>query len=196
MEKLKSWARSLVKPAQSGWRNLSSFSRELWAEVVRPEDPEKRDLIVFLRQVELFGEMKRDSNFRALADFLHRRQYSKDEVIFSESDPASALYLVKQGTVELGSPGDASRPSSQFEEAESFGELALCLEHRRFREARALSPVTLYVLFRKDFIRFVTRNRSCGLRLLFDLTSRIARQLQEERKQNFKLQQELEELTE
>ncbi len=177
MDKIKPAVKKVRAVLQARWRDLKVFLDESWSEITRTEDPQELQLVDFLRNVKLFEGLKKNTEFLSLIKFLHRRQYSKDEVIFSEGDPASALYIVEQGQVALQGDAADSFKEKLLEEGDFFGELAVCLEHKRTAEARARSAVTIYLLFRKNFQRFVQRYPQSGLQILLNLNRQLATDL-------------------
>ncbi len=148
-----------------------------------------RESIELLGEVEIFKRL-RNSQYLALADYLHERQFNKGELIFSEGDPATAMYLICNGRVELSRPELKQLDSNYLESREIFGELALCCEHRRMYDARTRASTRTLVLFRKGLERFVYRNPSAGLKIHGNLNAHIARHLQDARQENLRLKQQ------
>ncbi len=54
----------------------------------------------FLDEVRLFHGLNNEQKSLFLP-YLYLRQYKQDEVVFFRGDPAHALYVIKQGTVDL-----------------------------------------------------------------------------------------------
>ena len=85
----------------------------------------------FLSQV-LFFERLRNSELERFLPAIHYRKYLKDEVVFFSNDPSQAIYIVRNGTINL-----AIDIKENFEtvliigEGECFGENALLENTKR-----------------------------------------------------------------
>ena len=62
--------------------------------------PAELDIFNFLAEVRLFHGLSNEQKSLFLP-YLYLRQYKQDEVVFFRGDPAHALYVIKQGTIEL-----------------------------------------------------------------------------------------------
>ncbi len=171
------------------WCDLRGMVVEWWEQIHEPEDPEAQELIDLLSDIEVFSGL-RSSQYLALADYLHERQFTKGESIFSEGDPATAMYIICNGRVELSCPAVKQMDGSYLESGNIFGELALCCEHRRMYDARTRASTKTLVLFRKGLERFVYRNPSAGLKVHGNLTAHIGQQFLKIRQENLRLNQQ------
>ena len=66
----------------------------------RSFSPAELDIFNFLAEVRLFHGLSNEQKSLFLP-YLYLRQYKQDEVVFFRGDPAHALYVIKQGTIEL-----------------------------------------------------------------------------------------------
>lgn len=66
----------------------------------RSYSPEELDIFNFLAEVRLFHGLSNEQKSLFLP-YLYLRKYKQEEVVFFRGDPAHALYVIKQGTVEL-----------------------------------------------------------------------------------------------
>ena len=111
-----------------------------------------RDLVDFLKQVELFEELGA-ADLKRLAQIAHERTYRDGEAIYEQGKPGLALYLLRAGLVEITRRkrnGDELslamlEPPASFEELAAMG-----CEVVRWSSARAHGPVTVVALGRPD----------------------------------------------
>ncbi len=177
---------SVWQQMEDWWNENFSFSRETDDEMMR-----------LLSKLEIFEGLK-ISDCRLISTLLHERQYNKNEVIFSEGDPASALFLIQEGEVKVSK---AERTADEgklntLTANSSLGELALCFEHKRTGTARAQTPATIQVLFRQEFLKFSERHPRCALNVMFNLSRRVGNWLHETNEKNLELRQQLREIRE
>ncbi len=66
----------------------------------RSYSPAELGVFNFLAEVRLFHGLSNEQKSLFLP-YLYLRQYKQDEVVFFRGDPAHALYVIKQGTVDL-----------------------------------------------------------------------------------------------
>ncbi len=102
--------------------------------------------IRFLGHTPLFKGLEK-KELLLLIQKMHEREYTREEVIYFRNDPALAIYVVKQGRVELCfERDDAFEPVKAVIETGIFGEAGLLPNTRRIFNAIARSEkVTLYI---------------------------------------------------
>lgn len=131
------------------------------------------EVIPLLRRVSFFQNLP-DGDLRQLAAIVQKARVDEDEIIFSEGDGADALYVVRDGAVELSMARQRggteepllSRPGN------AFGETALLSEAPRRETARAASPGTLLRVDRKRFQDLLGDN-PLALRILASLSETL-----------------------
>ena len=109
-------------------------------------------LVDFLRQVSLFADLGRRDLAR-VARIVHEREYADGEYVCEEGRPASALFVVRRGIVEVvrrGADGQevplaVLEPPASFEEAAAIGAGVI-----RWFSVRARGPVSLLALGKSD----------------------------------------------
>lgn len=116
----------------------SAFAREI----------QRRDFIVtwsMLTRVPIFAKL--DANeLQAIMDRLHSKHCSRDEIIVHKGEPASAMYFIASGKVEIElSPKPVIMGVGDF-----FGEIAILARTKRSATVRALTPCKLLVLDARD----------------------------------------------
>ncbi|MSU89482.1 cyclic nucleotide-binding domain-containing protein [Rhodobacteraceae bacterium 2CG4] len=110
----------------------------------------KPDLV---RQVPLFAGMEAAALAR-LQRALVTRRVRAGEVIMRRDDPASSVFFIASGAVELRVAGQTWR----LGRGEMFGQIAMLQQKPRRAEAQAIAPCTLLVLSEARFRRLLARN--------------------------------------
>ena len=109
---------------------------------------------------------------RALASQGEIKDLAEGETIFKSGDSGDCMYGVLDGTVEL-SWADHSR-HELIRSGEVFGAGALVTsEHRRFGDARALTPTRLLVMNREKFLFAVQETPMFAVELLASIDQRL-----------------------
>ena len=128
-----------------------------------------------LKGVSLFQKLG-TRELRELEELLHERFYQKDEIIFDEGDEGVGLFIVVSGRVKVSSSHPALQHlEPQFAPGDFFGELALFDEGRRTGRAIAIEPTQMLALFRTEFFSLLERDRSIGVKILFELSRTVCR---------------------
>lgn len=108
--------------------------------------------------LELFGEWR------------DQVEFAKGEIIFSERDPADAMYVVVKGEVELykgDEPLGAELPGG------IIGEMALISNSIRSATAKAIVPSTLSRINVDQFREVIVKNPDCALHVMSVLANRL-----------------------
>lgn len=115
-----------------------------------------------------------------ISDLLYRREYDNGEVICSSGDPATALYLIEEGGVEvvIEESTQEKKRLAELSAGDFFGERALCKDLTRTATARSTDHTVLYVLFRQELMELVHRERDLGIKLLSNLVEVLGDRLQ------------------
>jgi len=114
----------------------------------------------------------------------HRREYKEGEKIYYQGDPATGIYFIESGLVELsveavGEEGDVREMKLQISASEHFGELSLGYDLRRNTSATCLTDSVLLGFFKPDFETLKKRHPVIAVTFLETLTSRIMKQLEQ-----------------
>ena len=117
-------------------------------------------IIDFLKSISLFENLKSREIVR-LERTLHTRHYKKDEVVFREDEPGAALYIIKEGKVDIFI-NHTTNPIllTTLEKGMFFGELALFDETPRSATVVASKDSTLIALSEPDFMVFSKKRTS------------------------------------
>src|SRR5215469_3901186 len=110
--------------------------------------------ITLLAAVLLFGwTLWRD--LQARLQSIVTRQFAPGEVVFRQGDPAEHVFVVTKGQVEAvyTDPAKGDVVLGRLGVDEVFGEAAILSRSPRQATARALGPVELLAVHRKDFLQ-------------------------------------------
>jgi CRP-like cAMP-binding protein len=112
-----------------------------------------RGLVDFFKQVSLFEDLTQGDR-RRLARILHERTYRDGEYIYEEGTPGTAMYIVRDGVVEIvmrRKRNGEEVPLVLLEPPASLEEwAALGAEVVRLTSARARGPVSLVAIGHSD----------------------------------------------
>lgn len=99
-----------------------------------------------------------------------KRSFKAGELIFREGDPASEMYVIESGDVEIQS---GNRLLDKLGSKSIFGEMALVDGASRSATAKALTDVTLVPVSEKQFLFLVSQTPYFALNVMRVLASRL-----------------------
>lgn len=116
-----------------------------------------------------------------LAQLSAIQQYTADEVIFSEGDPGSEMYLILSGSVEvsINSPEGFPLPIAVLGPGDFFGEMSLLEGLPRSATVQTLKVTQLVVVDQAHFEQFIALEPVLALRILQGLSGRLRKQNEE-----------------
>jgi len=144
----------------------------------------KTDSIVdFLKSISIFEDLKTAEILR-LERTLHKRHYTKGEVVFNEGEPGAALYIIKEGEVEI-TMNYKTDPIvlTNLSKGMFFGEIALFDETPRSATVVASKECEIIALSKPDFILFSQKEPSIGLKIVMRLGEILSIRLKTSNKQ-------------
>jgi CRP/FNR family cyclic AMP-dependent transcriptional regulator len=120
-----------------------------------------------LAEIELFEHVTAEDR-ASLAEFIDVRQLAAGETLFKTGEPGEALYIVRDGEVELYIKDTAGQKIllAIAGRGEVFGELALLDRGPRTATAMALTDTELLELDREDLLLLFHKSPAAALRLL------------------------------
>ena len=127
-----------------------------------------------LRQVPLFSGLD-DEDIQSLIGAVTRRKYPRDAVIFFESDPGDAMFMITAGRVKVTILSDDGREIilSILSDRDFFGEMALLDNEPRSATAIAVQETEVAVIHQKDFLSIVEKRPRVAINLLSALSDRL-----------------------
>jgi CRP/FNR family cyclic AMP-dependent transcriptional regulator len=133
------------------------------------DEPRLREL----RGMRLFKQLT-PRELREADELLHERAYEKDEIIFDEGDAGLGLFIVVSGRVKVFSSHQALQQlAPEFCCGDFFGEMSLFDESLRTARVIAIEPARVVALFRTEFFSLLDRNKSIGVKILFELSKAV-----------------------
>lgn len=102
-------------------------------------------------------------------------EYAKGELLFSQGDSSTHLYIVRSGRVKLYSVSADGRQQILriLEQGEFFGELALFQKAQQYCFAEAMEPSQVCLLRQADFQDLLKRKSTVALALLQAMGARL-----------------------
>ena len=108
-----------------------------------------------VRQFPLFSDLD-EAVLKRLGRALRTRYVNAGDIIVSKDNPATSVYFISSGAVELESAGHSMR----LGRGDMFGQLAMLMKKPRRIEVRVLSPSTLLALDESRFRRLLKRSEA------------------------------------
>jgi len=135
-------------------------------KAVRPAD--------LLAQIPLFQGLA-DEDRETLAQRLTEKNARAGEVVFSQGDAGSSMYLVRSGAVQVFLPGRDAPPVvlKDVRTGEYFGELALFDAKPRSASVRALVDTVLLELTREELAEHLGRSPRAAMTILSEMAERL-----------------------
>lgn len=134
----------------------------------------------FLAGVPLFTALDAAALAR-LAAATTRRTLARGETLFRKGDPATGMYVVVYGEIQLMTitPARGARLSGIVGPGQSFGEPVMFLERTALVEARAASDALLLHLPKAAVFEEIEHNPKFARRMIAGLSQRIERLVRE-----------------
>src|SRR5258708_10227304 len=126
-----------------------------------------------LANIPLFESLTED-DLASLSKRLEQIDYNEGDVIFSQGDEGSSLFLIEDGSVEIsyGEGKSKVRLAALFN-GQYFGELSLFDGAPRSATATAAKRSRLIRLDRDDLVDFVNKNPAAALRIIAEMSERL-----------------------
>ena len=128
-----------------------------------------------MRETPLLAEVPLQA-LRDLASHGRVRDYRRGTYLFHQDDPASDVWFLWQGRVEISSTSVTGHRQlhTTLDPPEFFGELGVLGDIRRTATAIALQDTTVCVIPGRDFLTFLEDNASASRALLGALARQVA----------------------
>ncbi len=133
---------------------------------------EADDSVLDLGEIELLRKFEPDI-IEELRDCVYERSVPAGQNIFERGDKGDEIYLIRRGSVRIILPLKRGKVHhlATFRRGDYFGEMAFLDKRKRSADAEAKTDCDLYVLSRKQFNTWVSRDAALGVRIF----ERIAR---------------------
>lgn len=118
-------------------------------------------LLPILRQIPLFASLD-EALHREIIQRIVLMYYPAHYVLFKENDEGDALYIIKNGQIEIykepKEEGDLPKSLATIGDNGFFGEMALVSEVPRNASAKALTDCQVFILSKDDFKKLLDSN--------------------------------------
>ncbi|MEM8531285.1 MAG: Crp/Fnr family transcriptional regulator [Chloroflexota bacterium] len=127
-----------------------------------------------LRNVAIFNSMD-DEQLVQIGALLKERRYRRGAIIFHQGDEGGCLYIIRTGKVRiyLSSPDGREAAMRVYSEDMAFGEFSVLDGQPRSASAAAITNVTVFALYRADFLHLLEHNFTLVEYVIAMLTERL-----------------------
>ena len=134
----------------------------------------EQDTVDQLKKINWFIELP-DDLFAALAQKVHKRILSKDEILFKKGDEGNSLFIINSGRVKIVTQDsqDNEVVLNQVGAGEIIGEMALLDYEPRSAGVVALEETTIMELSREDFMEILAAQPELALSVIRGLIARL-----------------------
>ncbi len=129
----------------------------------------------FLAKIPMFQNLSAH-DLEVLNGFWQERRLKKGEILFKQGESGDAMFLIKEGSLEITVPIDAPQKTmtvSVLHEGDFVGELSLIDGQPRTATATALKECWLLEMKRDDFIKFLTGRPSVSISMMSEIGKRL-----------------------
>ncbi len=129
-----------------------------------------------LAQIPLFQGLT-DQDREVLATRLTEKTFKAGEIVFSQGDKGSSMYVVHSGAVQIYLPSaEKDQPPVVLKDVRSgeyFGELAIFDDKPRSASVRALVDTVLMELTRDELAEHLGRSQNAAMTILSEMANRL-----------------------
>jgi uncharacterized membrane protein len=129
-----------------------------------------------LAQIPLFQGLT-DEDREGLATRLAEKTFKAGDIVFSQGDKGSSMYVVHSGSVQIYLPSaEKDQPPVVLKDVRSgeyFGELAIFDDKPRSASVRALVDTVLMELTREELAEHLGRSRTAAMTILSEMAGRL-----------------------
>ena len=128
----------------------------------------------YLKHIKVFAELPEEDK-KELREISHMTPYHKHDQICFPGQPADTVYLLKQGRVKISRVNEKGQEATicLLEPGEIFGEMEAMDGAPRETLVQALEPVLVCEITRENFLRFLDRCPTVGIRILKKIGGRL-----------------------
>jgi cGMP-dependent protein kinase len=123
------------------------------------------EVINLLKRVQLMRGLSQDQ-LTQLATHLKIKEFNDGDTIVEQNNPGDCLFIVKSGKVDIIKDGQSIRSITKHD---YFGERSLLFNNIRTASVIARKKVECWVIFKKDFLQFVSEGSKKLLMTRIDL---------------------------
>ncbi len=133
-------------------------------------------LLPILRQIPLFASLD-EALHREIIQRIVLMYYPANYVLFKEGDEGDALYIIKNGQVEIykepKEEGDLPKSLASIPDKGFFGEMALISDVPRNASAKAMTDCEVFILSKDDFKKLLDTNTQLAEQISTTMITRM-----------------------
>lgn len=133
-------------------------------------------LLPILKQIPLFATLEKDLH-EEIVKHIVLMYYPGEYNIFNQNEKGDALYIIKNGAVEIFHPIAEGRSEieivAKINTGGFFGEMALVSDQPRNASARTLGDSEIFILSKDDFAKLLDENERLAEQISATVVSRI-----------------------
>jgi len=128
----------------------------------------------YLMYVPIFADLN-DETIQKISSVGYSKKYIKDEVIFREDDPGTAMFVILTGKVKVvRTSGDGREVIlTILSQYDFFGEMALLDGLARSASVIAAEESELFIIQREEFLNLLKLHPEISINLMQELTQRL-----------------------
>lgn len=132
-------------------------------------------ILPILKKIPLFAELNEEQH-RAIIEHIVLQYFPANHVIFNKDDDGDALYIIKNGSVQIFLPNED--PDEEVEikilsVANFFGEMALVSNDPRNASARVIEDSEIFMLSKPDFMQLLNTTPGMANLISRELIARL-----------------------
>lgn len=133
-------------------------------------------LLSVLNKIPLFSTLNEQLH-REIIDHVTLMYYPADYIIFKQEDAGDAMYIIKNGSVEITheplEEGDLPKHVAEINSNGFFGEMALISDVPRNATATTATECEIFILKKEDFKKLLETNVKMAEQISTTVISRI-----------------------
>ncbi len=131
-----------------------------------------------LKELPIFSSLT-DDEINAVSEISNAQTVFTDELVFSEGEQGSVLYVILRGSVKIYTKitENVDKTLVTLRKGGLFGEMAVISEDYRSATARAVEETELISINQKDFRNLLDKNPAVGKKLLEFIVKVLAERL-------------------
>lgn len=127
-----------------------------------------------INDISLFSGMNQEQ-LESFKQFVYKKQFPEDKVLFLEGEKADAIYIILQGEVQIikTSPEGKEKILKILVAGDFFGEMGVIEAEKRSAMAKTSRETTLLRLGKEQFLKYIKQNPEIAFNIIIELSHRL-----------------------